>query len=496
MPLTADSIQLGPWKGVRYDLPVEDCAQDELHTMENARVGTAGQVEQRRGTNSYNSLGAANSGATNTLCAQFNIDAATESVVAVFGDTIYDYSSSVWTDRTNGLTVTAGDDNTFEWADANGVLVATNGVDTNAFKISGGAATALDDNARFSKGKHIAWFDNRLWIGNVNGASGTLWHSDIADIETWGATSFYKFGGFITGLVPGQNALVVHTTDGIYTLIPTGNSDTPFIANKQTARAGIAGRSIVPLPGDVQLMILEDGVYEWSGGAVLTKISQHLDGAYWPTLNGARLTEAFAEYFPKENEVWFFLPYGESQTNMNHVIKWNRLTRRWYGPDLGWERNTSALIDEKVHAGDFAGFLLDHDYSVASDSGVSIASVVETSATPAISHDVKVRWIMARHMYDARGDYTMNVNQMGAEIVGENQTLDLSGTGFTLDVDQLDVAKLTEIVQLSQDLPLLGYAPHTSIQLAMTQAGQTWSHRKIFLRYKPLGRFPKQLPSD
>jgi hypothetical protein len=257
--------------------------------------------------------------------------------------------------------------------------------------------------------------------------------------------SFFNFGGIITGLVPTQNALTVHTTDGIYT----------------------------------------------------HKISQHLDGGYWPQLNPDRIVNAFAEYFPRENEVWFFVPYGLSQTNMNHIIKFNRVTRRWYGPDLGFERNCSALIDGKVHAGDFGGFLLDHDSTNNSDEVTSsIAAAVETGAPPAIAHDVKVRWLTARHMYDGKGIYLLNVLQQGAEFSGQPQSLNLAGTGFTLDSDTLDLTTLAEIKQLSQDLPLVGYAPQSSIQLSMASEGQTFAHRKIFLRYKPLGRFTKELPSD
>ena len=497
MPLNANSIQLGPWQGVRYDVPVEDVGQDEISSMSNVRLGQGGEASQRPGTASYNSLAAVNSGATLTMCAQFNIDAATESVVIVAGDKIYDYSSSVWTDRTNGLTVTASDDSTFEWVNANGVLVATNGVDTDAFKISGGVATALDDDARFTKAKHIAWFDNRLWVGNVNGATNQVWRSDLADIETWGATSFYNFGGIVTALIPSQNALTVHTTEGIYTLVPTGNAQIPYVPNKQTARAGIDGRSCVALPGDIQLMILEDGVYEWAGGAELVKISDHLDGDYWPNLNTARLHKAHAVYWPTENEIWFFLPYGTSQTNMNHVMVWNKAKRRWHGPYKGFERNCSALIDGVVHAGDFAGFLLDHDDSGNADQGASINASFETGAPSPVGPDVRVRWINSRHYYDAQGtNQSVTVIQRGSELVTESRALTLTGDGFELDVDFLDITNMGELGQESQDIGLQGYSPQTFIEIQKNTAGETFTHRKIFLRFKPLGRFIKDKPTD
>jgi hypothetical protein len=483
--------------GVRYDLPVEDCAQNELHSMENCRVGTGGEVEQRKAFKSFNSLGAVNSGATLTMSTQFDINATTDSEVIVAGNKIYDYSSSVWTDRTNGLTVSAGDDNRWDSANGNGTLFATSYGDSAGFKISGGAATALDVDSRFTNGRYCAWFDNRAWIGNVSGATGQLWYSDIADIETWGATSFYNFGGIITALVPGQNVLVVHTTDGIYTLSPTGNADLPYIANKQTRRAAMATWSVVGLPDDTQVMVREDGIYEWSGGAELTKISQHLDGGYWPQLNQARLDWALAEYFPRENEVWFALPYGTSQTNMNHIIIWNKVTRRWYGPYTGFEANTLSLIDGSIHRGDFDGFLMDHDATGDADKGTTaIDSNMETGAPPPLGADVRVRWVGQRHFYDGSGNYDLTITQQMAEDVGWSGTMNLAGDGFELDSDPLDLTDLAEVRQLSQDLPMTGYAPQSSVQLAMNQIEQTWKLRKSFLRYKPLGRFLKQLPSD
>ena len=509
MPLLADSVQLGPWTSVRYDIPVEEVAAHELSDMDNVRIGTGGEASQRPGTDAYKDLAAVNSGATITMAAQFNSDADTEHVFIVAGDTIYDWSSSVWTDRTGGLTVTAGDDNTFEWVDANGVLVATNGVDDNAWKVTGAAnATALDDNARFTKGKHIAWWDNRLWIGNVNGATFQLWYSDTADIETWGATSFFKFGGIIQGLVPTQNALTIHTSDGIYTLYPTGNASLPYAPQRATFRAGIDGRCIIALPDDMQVMVLEDGVYEWRGGSVLDKVSGALDGGYWPLLRGARLKKCFAGRFPRENEIWFALPYianESSQTNMNHIMVYNYAKRMelngknvgtWHGPYSGFERNCFALIDQKPHLGDFGGLLMDHDTTDKSDDGTPISASFTTGAPAPFGADVKVRWLNARHYFTATGAYKMDVFQEASDIIGTSKKLDLDGVGFTLDVDLLDVTDLRGVEQLSQDLELQDYSPQCSLRYQLGVAGQEFTIRRAFLRHKPLGRFTKPKPVD
>ena len=172
MALSADAVQVGPWNSVRYDLPAQECANDELNSMENCRIGPAGWLASRKGTLSYQSASAIGGAPTVTMVAEFKPTATTTHVVIVAGTAIYKYAGG-WSAITGSVTVTAGDDNTWEYADCNGTLVATNGVDTNAWKWTGsGNASDLDDDSRFSKGKHVAWFDNRCWIGNVDAASG------------------------------------------------------------------------------------------------------------------------------------------------------------------------------------------------------------------------------------------------------------------------------------------------------------------------------------
>lgn len=491
MPLAADSIQLGPWHGgVRYDIPVEEVTANELSNTVNVRIGTGGQVESRLGTLSYKAASAIGSTPTLTLAAEFVVNATTTEVVIVAGTAIYKYSSG-WSAITGSVTATAGDDNTWESANANGVLVATNGVDTNAWKWTGtGNASDLDDDARFAKGKHIAWFDNRLWIGNVNGATNQVWYSDTADIETWGATSFFNFGGIVQGIVPSQNSLAVHTSEGMYTLQATGDSTVPYRANKRTVEAGLAGRSIVALPGDRQLMVRKDGIYSWQGGSDLAKISYQLDDGYWDDLNVARLTQSFALYHPRENEVWFALPHGASQTNMNHIMVYNINLDRWHGPYSGWERNCMALIDDKPHAGDFGGLLWDHETG-DDDNGTAIRSILETGAVPPVGPDVKVKFLNARHYYDARGEYTLGVTQVSGDFSGSSSNISLKGTGFTLDLDRLDEATLDEVRQVSQDTRLVGYGPQCSLRISMQAANQSFVYRKALVRYRPLGRFNK-----
>ena len=503
MALAAEPLQLRPWRTVRDDIPPEECGPDELSDMQNVRIGAAGQATSRPGTLSYQGASALSGGPTVNLAVEFKPTASTTHVVIAAGNKLYRYNSG-WSEITGSTTITAGDDNTFEWADANGTLVITNGEDTDAIKWTGtGNAATLDDDGRFTKGKHIAWYDNRLWIGNVNGATGQLWYSDIADIETWGATSFFNFGGIIRGLVPTQSSLVVHTTDGIYTLQRTGNAVNPYIPTQRTGSnqaaplAAVDGRSIVAVPDDVQLMVLEDGIYEWDGGNTIEKISGALDDGYWDEINTARLSQAFAGRFPRENEVWFALPHGSSQTNCNHIMVWNHRRRGWYGPLLGWERNCFGLIGQKPHLGDFDGLLWDHDTGDDDNASTAINSFFETGAPAPYGPDVDVRWMQARHYYDGKGNWSVQAMQQSADLIGATESVPMRGAGFLLGTDVLgSTQRMQPVRQLSQDVPLVGYGPSSSLKISLNAVNQSFSYRKIVARFKPLGRQGKPRPVD
>lgn len=103
------------------------------------------------------------------------------------------------------------------------------------------------------------------------------------------------------------------------------------------------------------MFVRDDGIYQWSGGASVEKISLALDDRYWSNLNVARLPYSFAMYYPAQEQVWFFLPYGASQTTMNSVVIYSARLNAWFGPYNGFARDSAALIDDLPHAGDFAG---------------------------------------------------------------------------------------------------------------------------------------------
>mgnify|MGYP003114190239 CR=1 FL=1 len=489
MPITAESLRLGPWRsGVNYSLPAEDMPPDGIYEMENCTVGLAGEVAKRNGFEKFNSS-AMNSGATVTACGQVVL-AGTEKVFAFCGDKFFDVTGGTATDRTGSVTITAGNDYTWDWVLAGNTLIAVNGQDTDGIKWTGGSANAatLDDDSRFTKAKWVTFWENRAWVANVNGATDRIWRSDAGDIETWGSLSFNSVGFDITGLRPFQNVLSIHTEQGIHTLTPTGNATIPFQQQQRTQRGTVAGKSIVTVPGERQLFVRDDGIYQWSGGASVEKISLALDDRYWSNLNVARLPYSFAMYYPAQEQVWFFLPYGASQTTMNSVVIYSARLNAWFGPYNGFARDSAALIDDLPHAGDFAGRINKHD-SGTNDDGAAIRGSFETAAIAPFGDAVECRWLYNRLLYDNEGSHDLDIAQISAGIVSNFQSVQMGQTGALLDSTfVLGTATLESNVSgLTSDSDLFGYDARTRLRISNYNLNETFTIRRTSLQYKPIG---------
>ena len=512
MAIQAETIKYGPWpQGVRYDLPPEDIAPNGLRQMENARLTAAAAIEKALGTASYQSLAAIAGTPTFTAAGEFQIPGGSKKVFAVAGAKFYEYSSG-WVDRTGAVTITAGDDNTFEWVVAYDHVVLTNGVDA-PFKWTGsGNATVLDVDSRFTTAEHVAFFDNRLWMGNVDTNYDRYWYSNIGDIETWDVLNFNNLGSPIGALQANQNVLAFHTDDFISIAIATGNAVRPYQVQQRTSSdprnpqtgGSISGRAVVTIPGNAQLFPQDDGIYMWAGGDRIEKVSHALDLGYWDTINMSRLGQSFAVFYAQESEVWFWLPYGVGQQNMNHIMVMSTKFRyqdpatgeprfAWYGPLTGntsaFERNCGAIIDNKPHAGGFAGKLLNHaPANTFNQEGAAYTSYFETAAPAPLGSDVDLRWLYAKTYYDALGDYTVTINQESQGVGVNSGTLATTGGGGQLDTFELDVDTLGTVRMVSKDNDLRGYDPHSSLKFTNNSADETYRIRRTHLQFKIIGR--------
>jgi len=493
MPISAESLRLGPWRdGVNYSAPAEDIGPSGLYDMQNCTIGLAGEVKKRKGFAKFNSS-AMNSGATVTALGQITI-AGAEKTFAFCGDKFFDVTGGTATDRTGSVTITAGNDNTWDWVMAGSTFAAVNGVDTDGITWAGGTNNAgtLDDDSRFTKPTWIAFWENRLWVGNTDANDDRVWRSDAGDITTWGATAYHQFGYAVTGLEPFQNTLAIHTDVGIHTLTATGNATIPFQQQQRTQRGTIAGRSIVTIPGERQIFVREDGIYQWTGGAQVDKISFALDDRFWSELNTARLAYSFALYYPANEVVWFFLPFGASQTTMNSVVVYSTRLNAWYGPYTNFTRDSAALVDGIPHAGDFSGFIMAHEKN-DNDDGSAIKAFFETANLAPLGDSVECRWLYARTLFDNIGAFDVSVQQQAAGIISNNETITMGQSGDLLDSSfVLGTSALESSVSaLTADSDLFGYDPRTQLRFSNFNDDETFTIRRTSL-YKPIGRTRKR----
>jgi hypothetical protein len=507
MAISADSVQYGPWfGGVRYNIAVEDAANDELSKMENCRVGPGGFVQKRLGTSSYKSAAAISGDPTVTAAGEFHLPGGATSVFVVAGNKFYEYdagSSPVWVDRTASITITAGNDNTFEWARAHATLLLTNNTTDGVKKWAGTGNNIANITMPGSAttAAHVAYWDNRAWLGNTEDNDDRLWRSGNDNPDSWGAVDFHTFGSPITGLEPFQNSLSVHTEEGIWTLIPTGNAQVPY---QQQQRVGSnpglplqggsrSGRSILSLPNNSQLFVLDDGIYQWDGGDEINKISGPLDLGYWTYINKDRLPNSFAVYYALENEAWFFLPYGSSQTAMNHVMIYNTEMDIWSGPYTNFTRNCASIIDRRPHAGDFDGRLFDHaPADIYSDDGNAITpAYFVTGGKSPNDPSQRLKWLYAKTYYDAVGDFEVSIQQESSGVAGSTQTINMGGSGSTFPME-LDEGQLGTLRMLGTDSDLTGYDPHSSLQYQNNVKDEFFRIRHAHLQFKTIGRKRKR----
>ena len=498
MAIEGDSIQFGPWYGgVNYALAAEDCEPDQISSMENCRIGLGGYIEKRDGSAKYESYDALGSAPAIFMSAEFRIPGGStyNVIIAADGNVYYD-NGSAWTDISGAATIsTTSDDHVWDWVRAHDTLVMTNGVNT-ALKWTGtGDVATITMPSGVSWAKYVAYWDDRVWLANTDADDDRIWYSDKGTLDTWGSTSYYQLGSPITAATPFQNLLTVHTEEGIWTLTPTGNAQVPYQRQPATQQSdqsfGIGGsvsnRAVISLPDNRQLFILPGGIYQWTGGEEIEKISQALDEGYWPNLTTSRLHMAHAIYYPVENEVWFWLPYAEA-TTMNHVIVYNTQLESWYGPYTGIPRNCSCIVDNKPHAGGYDGIFYDHAPSVYTDDGTAISAYFTTSGQAPEGGDVRVRWQYGRVYYDNVGAYNVTIDQELSGLNGASNVLQTLAGGVALGSFTLDQDALASIRMQSDDIELEGYDPHSTLNFANTGSGEYFRIRRVYLQYKSIGR--------
>jgi hypothetical protein len=505
MPIRGEPHLTGPWNnGVIYALTSEEVPLFALYAMQNVEVGFAGELRKRLGSDLVNTS-ALNSAATMTAIGKHEFNATSAAYFAIVGDKFYEDIESTPVDRTGGLTITAGDDNTWHFADASGTLIGHNGVNGDSlvkWPAEGGNISALDVDSRFTWANWWAFWDGRPWAANSSGGVARCNYGSNVDIETWGVNDYFTQTTDITGIAPlGDEAMVLHGKNQIALLSPTQITDTPYQRYGRGTKGTISGRALICVPGPGgecwQLFPRREGIFKYDGRGEATKISYQLDGIrYWDNINADRLHKSFAIHYAKKNCVWFYLPYGDGQINMNHIMIYDYSKEMWYGPYVNGvilERFCGALINDLPHFGGDDGFMYIHEKNENDDDGTTenkIDGWAQISGKAPLGNDVKVRWLHAVIDTQILANSNIAVTQFSQDTAtnyfsfAQHGGFDTIGVSFQVGVSKITGGMLTESV----DMKLYGYGPQSQLEIRNQEANQPFAIRTITQVYKTIGR--------
>ena len=494
MAIQADGIQYGPWQTINYSVPAIDLQPNVLASIENMFLDNAGSLNTRRGTAKY--ISGALSGTPSIVgVGKQRFSASSSSVFVIAGDKFFEDVSGTWTDRTASISITDHVDKYWMTTNAGGTLVGTNGIGNNApikWAAAAGniAAAGMGSSSVTSADLPIFW-DNRLWYVSTNQGERFAHYSSTTNIESFGANDYYITDEKITGAAPVKSFLGLHNENGIYGLFPTGNADVPYSIQRRADRGTIARRSVITDEFGNQLFMRRDGIYEWGGSEPPMKVSGNFDGSeFWDNLNKDRLEYSFAHLVTSDDQIWFWVPYGTNQQYMNYALVWNYKLRQWVGVYTGNTRISGAYFDDLPHLGGYDDGLLFKHNTGTNDNTAAFTVKATTAATPPVSIATRVRWLYARHEFNAADvSYNTSVFQTGPGITTKSDTFDVGDptdaleTEFTIGVSAIR-SSTTAFVN---DTDLHGYSPVSQLRYENSTLDQPITVRRSMLMYKPIG---------
>ena len=497
MAIDAEVLQFGPWATVDYSVPAVDLEPNVISEMKNVELDDAGSIKTRNGYSKYISSALTDTPSI-TGCGKQRFSVSSSRVFVVAGDKFFEDVSGTWTNRTSTQTITADNDNTFITANASGTLVFTNGVDTvKKWAAAAGNIAALGmGSSSVTRASIVAWWDGRVWLINTNQGERFAHYSSLTDIESYGANDYYLTDGAITGAGPVKSFFALHNEDSIWGLFPTGSSDAPYALQRRADRGTVARRSVVMDEYGNQVFIRRDGIYIWDGSVPPIKISGNFDGSqFWDNVVQDRLEHSFAIENRAKNQVIFALPYGTSQVLMNKYIIWNYKTQKWVGVHEDFTRICAAYFEDAPHFGGSGdGLLYKHDTGT-NDNTAAIKSSVALAATPPVSLADVVRFLYARHEFEAaETNYEIIVQQRGPAIVSRSDGLsvgdpsDAIETAFTIQQSQIRGSTTAFVL----DTDMWGYDPVTQLKYQANNLDEPMKIRRVLVMYRPVGKRTKR----
>lgn len=380
----------------------------EARNAQNMDLFPIGGFSKRNGYTALNSTAVGTSACTGLYMARYFLNGGTNIAYMFSGAALYSMSAALggtWADATNSLTITAGNNNIWNMAILNDIVVAGNGNTDASLQISSaGVATALSGGGLpFTKFLFPVESRGYMWyfqptVSTVQYDRG--YFSSVNDPATVGSTSFVDVakgqGGDVRGAVDYKGALFVFKRHGIYqinyqptrvnssgTLFPWTESPNPVVPGVGTQ----SHRSIVKFttpsthatPGQELVFFVDQfGIPRIFDGATTISFSSKIGSSRDTTITSlasmdmSRNSYCFAVNYPTKNRILCFMSQTGSQQDtcwvLDYTTGFSFMRYKFYHPF-----NCGTLFEKsdgtfKPYFGDYAGKVYQGDSGTSDDS--------------------------------------------------------------------------------------------------------------------------------
>lgn len=337
----------------------------EASDLQNIDFDKFGGFSKRNGYTALNTT-AFNAGATWTSLHFLELSTGVDYIMGTCGNKLakMDSFDGTWDDITGALTITAGNNNLFDWITFLDIAYGTNNVDVPIKWTGAGNGSAMTVPATLTKAKFVTKFAGRLFLANVELAGVTyptrLYWSSI-NAETWNAADFNSVdlndGQAISGLEVLGDRLVIFKERSIHIAVHTGDADIPFTFTKTSSPVGaVSGYNIAEIDNGLMFSYIDGYWYfdGWNAFKASDRINTTYDG-----LAQARYEFSNGAYQKIKNRYWASVTASGGSTN-NRNITWDSFNNS-FSVYKGINSNCMVVLntsgDERIYFGDYLGFV-------------------------------------------------------------------------------------------------------------------------------------------
>ncbi len=338
--------------------------------------------------------------------------------VGVAGTKIYSMPSSLsgtWTDRTNGVTLSAGNTVTYSFAMLNDILVACNDTDTtiqmdNALTVAVLAGSPVFTSAMFCL-EHIGYMFYGNTVESATRQPDRFRFSDINAPNSFASLSSNNFidvakktAGDLRGAVSYNGNLYAFKRHGIYlitfqptqvnssgTIFPFANYPIPIVPRVGTQSHRSIVKFTTPITNTkqsgVELVFFVDqfGMPRIFDGTTTVQVGYPIQKSRDTTIkcladmDNTQLPYTWAINYPERNQIWVFMSSGSSVLDTCWVMDYS-VGFSWHRHSFATNFLSGALFEKsngkwQIFTGNYSGTVYNQD-SGTSDNSTAIWSYV------------------------------------------------------------------------------------------------------------------------